>query len=65
MFWSPVVRQGLIGNLQKIGFDKLFINKEYKDAIQQLRAKAASQKRTLTIPHSDYCKFLNASAIEK
>jgi hypothetical protein len=51
--------------LQKIGFDKLFINKEYKDAIQQLRAKAASQKRTLTIPHSDYCKFLNASAIEK
>jgi hypothetical protein len=44
------VRQGLIGNLQKIGFDKLFINKEYKDAIQQLRAKARESKADVNNP---------------
>ena len=37
---APVVRRGLIPKLAKVGFDELFINKEYKCALDQLRAKA-------------------------
>jgi hypothetical protein len=39
MFWSPVVRRGLVSELEKIGFE-LFINGKYKDAVNDLRARA-------------------------
>ncbi len=39
MFWSPVVRPGLIAGLKGIGFD-LFINGTYRAAIEELRNKA-------------------------
>lgn len=39
MFWSPVVRAGLVPPLKQIGFE-LFINDQYAAAIGQLREKA-------------------------
>lgn len=41
MFWSPVVRPGLIAPLRGIGFE-LFINSMYRDAIDELRELASS-----------------------
>jgi hypothetical protein len=41
MFWSPVVRPGLIEPLKKIGFE-LFINHEYSEALRSLRARATT-----------------------
>ncbi len=38
MFWSPVVRAGLVGEL--IGDFELFINAQYKDAIDAFRSIA-------------------------
>lgn len=40
MFWSPVVRTGLIPALRQITGLELFINGQYKIAIDELRAKA-------------------------
>jgi hypothetical protein len=40
MFWSPVVRSGLIPELQKLTGFELFINSEYRAAVDALRAKA-------------------------
>jgi hypothetical protein len=39
MFWSPVVRRGLVTALEGIGFE-LFINGTYREAVEQLRVKA-------------------------
>jgi hypothetical protein len=39
MFWSPVVRRALAGQLEGIGFE-LFINRKYREAIEELRKKA-------------------------
>jgi hypothetical protein len=39
MFWSPVVRPGLVPLLKQLGFE-LFINDQYAAAIDRLRAKA-------------------------
>jgi hypothetical protein len=39
MFWSPVVRSGLVSKLKEIGFD-LFVNEAYSEAIGKLRDKA-------------------------
>jgi hypothetical protein len=39
MFWSPVVRPGLVRELKGAGFE-LFINEKYSTAIRQLRDKA-------------------------
>jgi hypothetical protein len=39
MFWSPVVRPGLVAALNQIGFE-LIINGKYKKAVDDLRAKA-------------------------
>ena len=39
MFWSPVVRRGLVTELEATGFE-LFINKTYSEAIEQLKKKA-------------------------
>jgi predicted ATPase len=39
MFWSPVVRPGLVKELDNAGFE-LFINEKYSEAISQLRRKA-------------------------
>ena len=41
MFWSPVVRAGLVEPLKAIGFE-LFINQEYSAAIAELRRRAAT-----------------------
>ncbi|MCK1656483.1 hypothetical protein [Bradyrhizobium sp. 151] len=41
MFWSPVVRPGLVSPLKGIGFE-LFINRVYRDAIDELRVLASS-----------------------
>jgi hypothetical protein len=50
MFWSPIVRRGLIPSLAKVGFDELFINKEYKDAVDKLRAKAHASRADANNP---------------
>jgi hypothetical protein len=39
MFWSPVVRLGLVPQLKQLGF-QLFINDHYAEAIDRLREKA-------------------------
>jgi hypothetical protein len=39
MFWSPVVRRGLVGTLAKTGFE-LFINQTYSEAIEEVKKKA-------------------------
>jgi hypothetical protein len=39
MFWSPVVRSGLVAKLADTGFE-LFINQTYSKAIEQLRDRA-------------------------
>lgn len=40
MFWSPVVRPGLISELESIDGLELFINARYKEAVDRLRALA-------------------------
>jgi len=40
MFWSPVVRPGLVKALESAGFE-LFINQKYSEAIAELRMKAS------------------------
>ncbi|WP_298278523.1 hypothetical protein [uncultured Bradyrhizobium sp.] len=41
MFWSPVVRPGLVARLKDIGFE-LFINGTYRNAVDELRSKASA-----------------------
>lgn len=43
MFWSPVVRRGLVVELQKIDGLELFINGRYKTAVDELRRLARHQ----------------------
>ena len=50
MFWSPVVRSGLVEKLKPIGFDELFINKRYSEAINDLRTQAKSLTADITNP---------------
>lgn len=49
MFWSPVVRRGLVKELGVTGFE-LFINKSYTDAIEQLRKKAKNSTADFNNP---------------
>jgi hypothetical protein len=39
MFWSPVVRRGLVQELEQTGFE-LFINRTYSEAMEKLRDSA-------------------------
>ena len=39
MFWSPVVRKGLLPDLEATGFE-LFVNKTYSEAMLELRKRA-------------------------
>jgi hypothetical protein len=41
MFWSPIVRPGLVRELQSIVGYELFINATYKEAVEALRAVAS------------------------
>lgn len=41
MFWSPVVRRGLVGPLGGIDGLELFINDNYTEAVNALRQRAA------------------------
>ena len=43
MFWSPVVRPGLVAELEKIDGLELFINGKYKGAVDRL---ARSSRRS-------------------
>ena len=50
MFWSPVVRAGLVEDLKtRTGFE-LFINKSYSDAINQLRRRAKNSTADFNNP---------------
>lgn len=40
MFWSPRVRSGLVTELDKIEGLELFVNGQYKNAVDELRKKA-------------------------
>ncbi len=40
MFWSPIVRSGLIGSLEEIYGNNLMINTRYTEAIDALRTEA-------------------------
>ena len=51
MFWSPVVRLGLVEELKThIGFDEVFINEGYSKAINQLRHKAKKSTADVNNP---------------
>lgn len=49
MFWSPVVRRGLVPKLKATGFE-LFINETYSRAIEDLRAKARTSSADANNP---------------
>jgi|SRR5579862_349569 len=55
MFWSPVVRSGIVELLKKIDGLELFINGTYKEAIDRLRARA---KRTTSDPNNPAFRVL-------
>jgi hypothetical protein len=51
MFWSPVVRSGLVEELKtRIGFDEVFINASYSEAINQLRKQAKNSTADVNNP---------------
>ncbi|WP_322517487.1 hypothetical protein SR870_08135 [Rhodopseudomonas palustris] len=49
MFWSPVVRRGLIKELEATGFE-LFINQSYFEAIEELKRMARASTADATNP---------------
>jgi hypothetical protein len=50
MFWSPIAGPILIPELKGIGFDELFINKGYKDAVDKLRTEARKSRADANNP---------------
>ena len=61
MFWSPVVRRGLVKELEVTGFE-LFINKNYTDAIEQLRKKAKNSTADFNNPAFRVLQFRTHAA---